>query len=164
MDWLVKDGIVDKERVCVIGGSYGGYAAMWAIARNPERYRCAASFAGVADWNAMLKYDRRYLTKEANASWRSRITGDGDLDLASVSPTQQAARIARPLLIAHGEDDNNVPLSQSKKLVAAMKAAGNANFEYIVYPKEGHGFSDPANRQDWFDRLDAFLAKHNPAG
>ncbi|MDO9370431.1 MAG: S9 family peptidase [Sphingopyxis sp.] len=164
MDWLVKDGVVDKGRVCVVGASYGGYAAIWAVARNPERYRCAASFAGVADWQAMLKYDRRYLTKQANARWQARVTGDGELDLLTVSPTPQAARITRPLLIGHGEDDNTVPISQSKKLVAALKGAGNANFEYVAYRDEGHGFADPANRQDWFDRLDAFLTKHNPAG
>ncbi len=164
MDWLVKDGVVDAGRVCVIGASYGGYAAIWSIARNPERYRCAASFAGVADWQAMLKYDRRFLTKQASARWQARVTGDGELDLQAVSPTAQVARIARPLLIGHGEDDIRVPISQSKKLVAALKAAGNGNFEYVAYPKEGHGFSDPANQKDWFDRLDAFLAKHNPAG
>lgn len=163
MDWLVKEGMVDKARVCMIGASYGGYAALWAVARNPDRYRCAASFAGVADWKAMLKYDARYLTKEANASWQARVTGAGELDLVAVSPTQQASRIARPVLIGHGEDDSNVPISQSKKLVAALRAAGNSNFEYVAYRDEGHGFSDPANQKDWFDRLDAFLAKHNPA-
>ncbi|HEV7340480.1 MAG TPA: S9 family peptidase [Sphingopyxis sp.] len=163
MDWLVKEGTVDKARVCMIGASYGGYAALWAVARNPDRYRCAASFAGVADWKAMLKYDARYLTKEANASWQARVTGAGELDLVAVSPTHQASRIARPVLIGHGEDDSNVPISQSKKLVAALKAAGNRNFEYVAYRDEGHGFSDPANQKDWFDRLDAFLAKHNPA-
>lgn len=163
MDWLVGQGIVDKARVCVVGASYGGYAAMWAVIRNPERYRCAASFAGVADWASMLKYDRRYLTKQANARWQSRVTGDGELNLEAVSPTPQAARLTRPLLIAHGEDDSNVPVSQSKKLVAALKKAGNSNFDFVTYEGEGHGFSDPANQKDWLDRLDAFLAKYNPA-
>jgi dipeptidyl aminopeptidase/acylaminoacyl peptidase len=164
MDWLAAEGIVDKARVCVVGASYGGYAALWAAIRNPERYRCAASFAGVADWDAMLKYDRRYLTKTASKSWQARVTGEGDFDLAAVSPTQQAARLTRPILIAHGEDDSNVPISQSKKLVAALKKAGKSDYEYVAYKDEGHGFSDPANQKDWFDRLDAFLAKHNPAG
>lgn len=164
MDWLAGEGIVDKARVCVVGASYGGYAALWAAIRNPERYRCAASFAGVADWDAMLKYDRRYLTKTASKSWQARVTGEADFDLAAVSPTQQAARLTRPILIAHGEDDSNVPISQSKKLVAALKKAGKSDYEYVAYKDEGHGFSDPANQKDWFDRLDAFLAKHNPAG
>ncbi|WP_260580500.1 alpha/beta hydrolase family protein [Sphingopyxis sp. PET50] len=72
--------------------------------------------------------------------------------------------MTRPILIAHGEDDSNVPISQSKKLVAALKKAGKSDYEYVAYKDEGHGFSDPANLKDWFDRLDAFLAKHNPAG
>lgn len=164
MDWLVAEGIVDKSRVCMVGASYGGYAALWAAIRNPERYRCAASFAWVADWDAMLKYDRRYLTKKASKSWQARVAGEEAFDLASVSPTQQAARLTRPILIAHGEDDSNVPISQSKKLVAALKKAGKSDYEYVAYKDEGHGFSDPANLKDWFDRLDAFLAKHNPAG
>ncbi|HMO74981.1 MAG TPA: prolyl oligopeptidase family serine peptidase [Sphingopyxis sp.] len=163
MDWLVDQGIVDKGRVCMVGASYGGYAAMWAAIRNPERYRCAASFAGVADWKAMLKYDRRFLTKKARARWQTRVTGEEERDLGAVSPTQQAARLTRPLLIAHGEDDSNVPISQSKRLVAELRKAGVRDYEYVAYKGEGHGFSDPANQKDWFDRLDAFLAKHNPA-
>lgn len=163
MDWLAKDGVIDKSRVCVVGASYGGYAALWAATRNPERYRCAASFAGVADWTSMLKYDRRFLSKKRRANWEARVTGDAALDLTSVSPMAQVARLTRPVLIAHGDDDSNVPISQSKKYVEALKKAGNTNYEYKVYAGEGHGFADPANQKDWFDRLDAFLAKHNPA-
>ncbi len=79
MDWLVAEGIVDKSRVCMVGASYGGYAALWAAIRNPERYRCAASFAWVADWDAMLKYDRRYLTKKASKSWQARVAERGSV-------------------------------------------------------------------------------------
>ncbi|WP_156878070.1 alpha/beta hydrolase family protein [Sphingopyxis sp. QXT-31] len=164
MDWLAEQGVIDKSRVCVVGASYGGYAALWAVMRNPERYRCAASFAGVTDWAAILKYDRRFFSKKGRAKWEARVTGDATLDLSSVSPIQQVARLTRPVLIAHGDDDSIVPVSQSKKLVAALKKSGNLDFEYREYPGEGHGFSDPANQKDWFDRLDAFLAKHNPAG
>ncbi|WP_447764013.1 alpha/beta hydrolase family protein [Sphingopyxis panaciterrae] len=163
MDWLVKSGTVDAKRVCVVGASYGGYAALWAVIRNPERYRCAASFAGVTDWAAILKYDRRFLSRKARASWEAKVTGDDTLNLSIVSPVQQASRLTRPVLIAHGDEDSIVPISQSKKLVAALKEAGNADFEYKVYPGEGHGFADPVNQKDWFDRLEAFLAKHNPA-
>ncbi|MBA3940905.1 MAG: hypothetical protein C0520_06820 [Sphingopyxis sp.] len=164
MDWLVKSGMVDAKRVCVVGASYGGYAALWSVIRNPERYRCAASFAGVSDWAAILKYDRRFLFRRSSARWEARVTGDSSLDLATVSPLQQAARLTRPVLIAHGDEDSRVPLSQSRKLVEELKKLGNTDFEYKVYIGEGHGFADPANQKDWFDRLDAFLAKHNPAG
>jgi dipeptidyl aminopeptidase/acylaminoacyl peptidase len=56
MDWLVERGIVDPARVCIVGASYGGYAALWGVTRNPERYRCAASFAGVTDFDRQLRY------------------------------------------------------------------------------------------------------------
>jgi dipeptidyl aminopeptidase/acylaminoacyl peptidase len=163
MDWLAGQGTIDPARVCVIGASYGGYAAMWAVIRNPERYRCAASFAGVADWESMLKYDRRYLTKKASERWRSRITGDGDLLLAAVSPSRQAARLTRPLFLAHGAKDSNVPLSQSKKFMAALPKAQKSLVSLHIYPEEGHSFADPASLQDWLDRLETFLRAHNPA-
>jgi dipeptidyl aminopeptidase/acylaminoacyl peptidase len=163
MDWLVGEGIVDKGRVCVVGASYGGYAALWAATRNPERYRCSASFAGVTDWSQMLQYDRKFFTRVGNSRWEARVTDEGDLDLDTVSPLRSAASIDRPLLIAHGEDDSTVPISQSKKLVAALKKAGKGNYEFVAYKGEGHGFADAANQKDWYDRLGAFLDKHNPA-
>lgn len=69
MDWAVKEGIAAKDRVCVVGASYGGYAAMWAVIRNPERYRCAASFAGVTDWKKILRYDAKYFSRKGARAW-----------------------------------------------------------------------------------------------
>ncbi len=163
MDWLAGQGIVDPARVCIVGASYGGYAAMWGVIRNPERYRCAASYAGVADWETMLKYDRRYLTKRASDRWRARVTGDGDLALNSVSPTRQAANVQRPILLAHGAQDSNVPISQSKKFVAALPRTAKSLVTLHVYGDEGHSFANPKNFEDWLNRLDGFLAQHNPA-
>lgn len=162
MDWAVAQGIADASRVCVVGGSYGGYAALWGVLRNPERYRCAASWAGVTDWDKMLKYDRKYLTRKAGRAWQTRIEGEEGLDLEDVSPLRFAARLNRPVLLAHGTYDRNVPISQYEEFRLAAQEAPVKPTELKILA-EGHGFSTAVNEQKWYDALDAFLAEHNPA-
>lgn len=162
MDWAVKEGIADPARVCVVGGSYGGYAALWAALRNPERYRCAASWAGVTDWNKMLRYDRRYLTARVNKAWSARVRGDKTADLDAVSPYRLAGQLSRPVLLAHGTEDQRVPLSQYNIFEKAARAAPVPP-QTLVIKGEGHSFTTPENAQAWFEALEGFLAKHNPA-
>jgi dipeptidyl aminopeptidase/acylaminoacyl peptidase len=161
--WLVEQGKVDPKRVCIMGGSYGGYAALWAAARNPEIYRCAISFAGVSDLAAMIKYDRRmFSATRYYTAWRERVQGDKTFDLNTVSPLYAVDRINIPLLIAHGTDDENVPLVQSRKLHEALLKA-NKPHSYIVYEGEGHGFDNPANATAFLEQVDQFLRTNNPA-
>lgn len=161
MDWLVEQGFADPKRVCLVGASYGGYAAIWGVIRNPERYRCAASFAGVTDWAKQLKYDKRFFRSRYAKEWKETVQGSEDFDLDSVSPVQQITKLKRPLLLTHGDEDSNVPFSQYKSLIkAAMKA--NIPIDVKIYEDEGHGFSDRANEVDWYTRLEAFLHTHNP--
>ena len=164
-DWAVKEGFADKNRVCVDGASYGGYAALWAVERNPERYRCAASFAGVTDFNKILKYDANFFSsRKASKKWNSRVRGeDKTFDLDSVSPAKQAAKLTRPVLIAHGKRDSTVPFSQFKAMQSALQTAKFTNVDYLVFDKEGHGFDTAEDEQQWYDALDAFLKKNNPA-
>ena len=164
VDWLVQQGIADRRRVCIMGASYGGYAALWAPIRHPERYRCAISFAGVTDLRAMLRYDRRLFTASRyHREWQRRVQGEADADLDAVSPLQQAARVRTPLLIAHGARDTNVPVAQSRNLVRALARSGTP-MESVFYPEAGHGFTRPQDSADFFRRVEAFLARHNPAG
>lgn len=162
MDWAVAEGIADKDRVCVVGSSYGGYAALWSVIRNPERYRCAASFAGVTDWDLILKYDKRFFTRKAGKQWVQRVQGEEGFDLDSVSPYRLAANLTRPVLVAHGKEDFNVPWSQFTKFRSAAKDAKIAPVE-LVFEDEGHGFDKPESEQRWYEELIAFLALHNPA-
>lgn len=162
MDWLVKRGIVDPKRVCIVGGSYGGYAALWGVTRNPERYRCAASFAGVTDWNKQLRYDRRFFSNRYRRELEDRVQGEDDFDLDDVSPVRLADRLTRPVLLVHGEKDSNVPFSQFTLYKDKLEDRG-ADAVFVNYEDEGHGFSDPENLKDWLDQLDKFLGKHNPA-
>jgi len=162
MDWAAAQGIADPKRVCVVGGSYGGYAALWAVLRNPERYRCAASWAGVTDWNKMLRYDRRYLTERVNKAWQAKVRGeDKQIDLDAVSPYRAAAGLSRPVLLAHGTKDKRVPIVQFNIFEKAARAAPVPP-QTLVIKGEGHSFTEPENAQAWFEALDSFLAKHNP--
>ena len=161
MDWAVAEGIADKNRVCVVGGSYGGYAALWSVIRNPERYRCAASWAGVTDWDLILIYDRQYFTRSGIKSWRARIEGE-EFDLDTVSPYRLAEQLNRPVLLAHGTEDDRVPFSQFRKFRKAAEKAPMPPQELVI-EDEGHSFSSPENEQAWYDALIGFLAKHNPA-
>ena len=164
VDWLAQQGIVDPRRVCIMGGSYGGYAALWAPIRHPDRYRCAISLAGVTDVRALLRYDARlFAAPRYSREWRRMIEGEERTDLSLISPLQQAARLTTPLLIAHGEDDRVVPVSQSHNLVRALARAG-APPESVFYPHEGHGFTRAEDSVDFLRRVEAFLAAHNPAG
>lgn len=163
VQWLVAKGMVDSKRVCIMGASFGGYAAMWAAVRNPDVYRCAISFAGISDVGAMLRYDRKSFTAPRYfKDWQDRVKGEGDFDLKSVSSLFAISRITIPMLIAHGAKDTNVPLSQSAKFHEALLKAGKSH-DYIVYPDEGHGFEKPQNSIDFLKRVEAFLAQHNPA-
>jgi dipeptidyl aminopeptidase/acylaminoacyl peptidase len=162
--WLAGRGIVDPKRVCILGASYGGYAAMWAAVRNPEIYRCAISYAGISDVASMLRFDRsRWIAQRYYADWRDRIRGNGGFDLARVSPIARAAEIRIPILIAHGQKDGNVPFAQSKRLHDALLRAGVPH-EFVVYPDEGHGFTKVENSVDFLKRVERFLARHNPGG
>jgi dipeptidyl aminopeptidase/acylaminoacyl peptidase len=162
--WLAGRGTVDAKRVCILGASYGGYAAMWAAVRNPDIYRCAISFAGISDVGEMLRFDRsQWIAQRYYRDWRDRIRGKGGFDLASVSPIARAAEIRIPLLIAHGRKDGNVPFAQSKKLHEILLRAGVPH-EFVVYPEEGHGFARVDDSVDFLKRVERFLAKHNPAG
>lgn len=159
--WAIEQGYADADRVCMVGGSYGGYAAVWSVVRNPDLYVCAASWAGVTDWEDMLDYDKDFLDRREGKRWTMMVEGEkrvGDLD--EVSPRDSARRIGRPLLLAHGKQDDNVPFKQH---LETIKAAGGApHVEELVLEKAGHSFVRAEDEQAWYDRLLAFLAKHNP--
>ena len=164
MDWLVKAGIADPKRACIVGWSYGGYAAIWGATRNPERWRCAVSAAGISDLGRQLKYQINSMTnRPERARWQRKVQGDPAFDLKTVSGLYNLDRMKVPILLVHGDKDQTVPPKQSRLYAAALKAAGKT-YEYVELPGETHGLSTSANAQTWYDRLDAFLAKYDPAG
>ena len=163
MDWLAQQGTIDPKRVCIVGSSYGGYAALWGAIRNPERYRCAASFAGISDLKRQMRFwDNMSGSSSAKSEWRKTVKGEDAFDLATVSPIHAVDKLNVPLLLMHGDEDQRVPYSQSKLYAEALAKAGKPH-EFITLKDEGHGFSSDANLKLWLDKLDAFLAKYNPA-
>ena len=164
VDWLAKSGQIDPKRVCIVGLSYGGYAAMWGAIRSPNRYRCAASWAGPSDLGAQLKYDRKdFAATRYFRDWQKKVAGEGKVDLATVSPITYAAGLKVPLLIAHGEKDQTVPPKQSYAMVTALQKAQIPNVTTAFYADSGHDFGSSATLNDFLSKLDAFLAKYNPA-
>jgi dipeptidyl aminopeptidase/acylaminoacyl peptidase len=163
LDHLVKTGLADPKRVCIVGASYGGYAALWGAIRNPDRYRCAASLAGVTDLAAQFKANRKsFSATRYFRDWRTKVAGEQKIDLASVSPLQQADRLTVPVLIAHGEKDEVVPVRQGRALVDSLKRR-QAEVTSVFYPKSGHDLEADGDLAAYLTRLEAFLKKNNPA-
>jgi dipeptidyl aminopeptidase/acylaminoacyl peptidase len=163
MDYLAKAGTIDPKRVCLVGASYGGYVAMWGATRNPERYRCAVSFAGVSDLAKQVDYSGDFLTGTRwRKDWSDRVKGDRKFDLSSISPLARASELKVPMMLVHGGKDTTVPPKQTELYDKALTAAGKVHETYL-YPTERHGFTDPKNEKDYLDKLEAFLTKYNPA-
>jgi dipeptidyl aminopeptidase/acylaminoacyl peptidase len=163
IDWLARSGQIDPKRVCIVGGSYGGYAAIWGAIRNPDRYRCAASMAGVADLPSLLRHDKQlFSATRYYKEWRTHVGGEGNVDLHAVSPLTFATQLKVPLLIGHGEEDQRVPPKQRHMRVDALNKAG-ASVSSVFYKESGHGFDNAADFEDWLKRLEQFLDKYNPA-
>jgi len=154
---LAKQGIADSKRVCIVGASYGGYAAMRGAQRDAVHYRCAISYAGVSDLSAMKRYDKAFLFSDAKSYWNKQVK-----DFTAVSPRFQAAGFGAPILIAHGVEDKRVPVKQSRWMVDALKKAGKPH-QYIEQKEGDHHFSRAEDRLEFLKATKAFLDKHNPS-
>lgn len=165
---LVRAGIVDPARVCVVGASYGGYAALAGATLTPERYKCAASIAGVSDLEMMLRVEsaqtggRHSMTSDY---WRLSI-GDRQEDrehIRAVSPVNLADRVRIPILLIHGTDDTVVPIDQTRRMLSRLQAAGK-DVRFVELRGDDHWLSDAPTRIQMLRELEGFLAQHLGAG
>lgn len=155
--WAVKEGIADPRRACIVGASYGGYAAMWGIAKDPDLYRCGVSIAGVSNLRREVNdFGSALMGNKFRDDWQ-RMTPD----FAAVSPINAVDRIKAPLLLVHGKKDITVDFVQSTSMASKMRGAGKA-VELVVLPEADHSFTREADRLALLTSLEAFLAKHNP--
>ena len=157
ISWAAAQGIADPKRVCIVGASYGGYAAMRGAQRDGGHYRCAVSYAGISDLGAMLRYDRNLLGRGVVDYWKKQAP-----DFTAVSPKFHAAEFGAPILIAHGVEDKRVPVKQSRMLVGELQKAGKP-FEYLEQKLGDHHFSRSEDRIEFLKAVKAFLDKYNPA-
>jgi dipeptidyl aminopeptidase/acylaminoacyl peptidase len=155
---LAEQGIADPTRVCMVGASYGGYAAMRAAQRDGVSYRCAVAYAGVSDLNRMQNHNRNFLGGGARKDWLRMQAPD----LKTVSPINFPESFSVPLLLVHGKKDRVVPPVQSRAMAQKLKAAGK-DVTYIEQPLADHHFSRSEDRLEFLKALEAFLAEHNPA-
>ena len=159
--WLIAEGIADPERICIYGGSYGGYAVLAGLTREPDLYACGFSYVGVYDLDMMFQHGDIPRRPEGQAVL-TRFLGDRKADAADIaarSPINHVAKIKTPLYVAHGRKDDRVPIAQYNALTRALDSAG-IPYEKLVFRNEGHGVSDPDNRVKYYSELLKFLDKH----
>lgn len=157
---LIADGVVDGSRVCIVGASYGGYAALAGATLTPELYQCAVSVNGVSDLMALLGEESRS-SEYSLAYWEVQI-GDRFTDvkkIRSVSPVDQVANVRAPILLIHGRDDTVVPFDQSKRIEAALKKARKP-VTLIELKGEDHWLSGAVTRTRMLTETMSFIAEH----
>jgi len=162
---VVKAGYADPDRVCIIGASYGGYAALAGGAFTPDVYRCVVAVAGVSDLPKMLADERRdHGRNHWVVSYWNKVIGNSKTErdkLIEVSPVNSADQFQAPLLMLHGKDDTIVPLKQSQRMHKAMKRAGK-QVELITLKGEDHWLSNGYTRLVLLQEISNFLDEHNP--
>jgi dipeptidyl aminopeptidase/acylaminoacyl peptidase len=155
IDALVRDGIVDDARVAITGGSYGGFMSSWAVTQT-DRFAASIPFAVVTDWTSM-----HYTTNigQFDVLFLQGDPRDADGPYPKWSPIYHAHNCKTPTLIMHGEDDLCTPLPQATEFYNALVEAG-CETELVVYPREGHGWTEREHQIDTWNRMRDWLAKH----
>lgn len=162
--WAVKQGLADPKRLVIAGASYGGYATMMGLVKEPDLYRAGINWVGVTDIELMYTVG---WSDFSGSLWQREgmplLIGDLKKDaeqLRRTSPLKRAAEITKPVFMAYGVEDYRVPLPHGKQMRDALKAAGKVEVEWVEYEKEGHGWMLESNRVDFWTRVEKFLARH----
>jgi dienelactone hydrolase len=162
VEHVIAQGWVDRARVGIYGGSYGGYAVLAGAAFTPDLYRCGVDIVGPSNLVTLIESFPPYWAPILELSWYPRV-GDprkevDRKDLLARSPITRVDAIRKPLLIGQGANDPRVTQKESDQIVAAMKAK-SIPVTYVLYPDEGHGFARPENRISFFAISEGFLSK-----
>lgn len=160
VQWAIDQGIADPKKVAIFGGSYGGYAALVGATFTPDLFCCAVDIVGPSNLNTLIRTIPPYWSTFL-ATFHKRV-GNPDTEeefLNSRSPLFKVDQIKIPILIGQGANDPRVKQAESEQIVGAMKRKG-IDYEYMLFPDEGHGFAKPENRLKFFAAAEKFLAKH----
>jgi dipeptidyl aminopeptidase/acylaminoacyl peptidase len=162
VQYLIDQGIADPDRVCIMGGSYGGYATLAGMVFTPELYACGVNIVGVSNLISLLNSIPAYWGP-ARQIFTLRMgdpdTEEGRAQLERQSPINHVDKIQRPLLVIHGANDPRVKQAEADQIVVAMRER-DLDVEYIVAPDEGHGFRGRENRLAMYARSEEFMATH----
>ena len=160
--WAIGKGIADPKRIAIGGASYGGYATLMGLIKNPEIFRCGFEWVGVTDIGLMYSVTWSDISDEALEYGLPMLVGDRDKDadqLRRTSPLENASRLGQPLLMAYGALDRRVPLVHGTRFRDAV-ADHNGKVEWVEYPNEGHGWFIDADNIDFWNRVEKFLHLH----
>jgi dipeptidyl aminopeptidase/acylaminoacyl peptidase len=159
--WAINEGYADANRVCIYGGSYGGYASLMAVVKEPDLYKCAVGYVGVYDLD-LMKRCGDIVKSDVGQFVLAKFLGDDEERLRRTSPAKNVERIKAALFIAHGEDDVRVPMCQGKALKKALESAGK-DFIWMTRD-EGHGYQKLENRLAFYGTMEKFLDEHIGVG
>jgi acetyl esterase/lipase len=164
--YLAKQGTIDPTRVCIVGASYGGYAALAGVSLDPGIYRCAVSVSGPADLKLLLRWtDFRAGTSEnlAHRYWDRfmGLSSPNDPAINVISPIEHVSAVTVPVMLIHGRDDTVVPYEQSEVMFGALKRA-NKPVQMVTLDHEDHWLSSSATRLQMLEASVAFLKANNP--
>ena len=163
--WAVKQGWVDPKRVCIAGGSYGGYAALMGAVRQGELFRCAVSWVGVTDLGLLSSIHWSDASEEWKKYGMKELIGDPLADaerFKATSPLARAREIRMPLLVAYGGEDRRVPIQHGTEFKSALRP--EQELEWVVYPDEGHSWQELKTKEDFWGRVERFLDRHIGSG
>lgn len=157
--WAIKQGIADPKRICIMGTSYGAYAALMGAAKEPDLYQCAVGFVGVYDMTAM---DSRGDVSETDSgqAFLKRILGTDKGALAAISPPKQASKIKAAVFLAAGKEDRRAPPIHTERMADALRDAGNAPEVKIIQEGEAHGYYEVKHNVNLYSKMLAFFDKH----
>jgi dipeptidyl aminopeptidase/acylaminoacyl peptidase len=160
---LIRAGMVDASRVCIVGASYGGYAALAGATLTPDRYACAVSVAGISDLDMFVR-DQSSQARRGDDSVDYMLKSIGDREegrahLREVSPINLVDRVRAPVLLIHGADDTVVPIAQSRNMEQRLRASGK-NVRLVTLQHDDHWLSDSATRTQMLTELETFLAQN----
>lgn len=156
--WLIEEKIADPERICIVGASYGGYAALLGATYHPELYQCAVSYAGVTDLRTFVTDQKGFIDGDIVEEQIGDIREHKD-QFAQTSPVRIVSNLKVPVLIAHGNQDRVVPYKHAKMMRDALEAHHKPH-EFLELEFENHNLSIQENRIKFFAHVEKFLAKH----
>jgi dipeptidyl aminopeptidase/acylaminoacyl peptidase len=160
VNWLIDEGIADKNRIAIYGASYGGYATLAGVAFTPDLYSAAVDYVGVSNLFTFMKTIPPYWKPMLDMMYE--MVGDPVKDsiiMREASPVFFAKDIKTPLFVAQGANDPRVNINESNQMVEALKSRGTY-VEYMVKENEGHGFYNQENQFDFYNAMEKFLAKY----